>query len=54
VVIDHHGDIIIRARYDGTYGKTNLDDELIMTTYFKVRDGKGRQPHRDPQPTNSL
>jgi hypothetical protein len=39
-VIDHHGDIIVRARYDGTYDKTNLPEELIMTSYFGVRDGK--------------
>ena len=39
-VIDHYGDIIVRARYDGTYDKTNLPDELVMTSYFSVRDGK--------------
>ena len=39
-VIDHHGDIIVRARYDGTYDKTNLPAELIMTSYFSLRDGK--------------
>jgi hypothetical protein len=39
-VIDHYGDIIVRARYDGTYDKTNLPDELIMTSYFAIRDGK--------------
>ena len=39
-VIDHYGDIIVRARYDGTYDKTNLPDELILTNYFTVRDGK--------------
>jgi ketosteroid isomerase-like protein len=39
-VIDHHGDIIVRAKYDGTYDKTNLPDELVMTTYFALRDGK--------------
>ena len=39
-VIDHYGDIIVRAKYDGTYDKTNLPDELIMTSYFGVRDGK--------------
>jgi hypothetical protein len=37
-VIDHYGDIIVRARYDGTYDKTNLPAELIMTSYFGVRD----------------
>ena len=39
-VIDHYGDIIVRARYDGTYDKTSLPDELIMTSYFAIRDGK--------------
>ena len=39
-VIDHHGDTIVRGRYDGTYDKTNLPDELILTSYFTVRDGK--------------
>jgi hypothetical protein len=39
-VIDHHGDIIVRAKYDRTYDKTNLPDELIVTIYFSVRDGK--------------
>lgn len=39
-VIDHYGDILVRARYDGTYDKTNLPDELIMTSYFAIRDGK--------------
>ena len=39
-VIDHHGDIIVRARFDGTYDKTNLPGELVMTSYFGIRDGK--------------
>ncbi|HEY0934364.1 MAG TPA: nuclear transport factor 2 family protein [Trebonia sp.] len=39
-VIDHFGDIIVRARYDGTYDKTNLPDELVMTSYFGIREGK--------------
>jgi hypothetical protein len=39
-VIDHYGDIIVRAKYDGTYDKTNLPDELIMTSYFGLRDGR--------------
>jgi len=39
-VIDHYGDIIVRARYDGTYDKTNLPDDLVMTSYFSIRDGK--------------
>jgi hypothetical protein len=39
-VQDHYGDIIVRAKYDGTYDKTNLPEVLIMSTYFGVRDGK--------------
>lgn len=39
-VRDHYGDIIVQARYDGTYDKTNLPDELILTSYFSVRDNK--------------
>ena len=39
-VIDHYGETIVRGRYDGEYDKTNLPDELILTSYFNVRDGK--------------
>jgi SnoaL-like domain len=39
-VLDHHGDTIVRGRYDGDYDKTNLPDPLILTNYFTVRDGK--------------
>ena len=39
-VLDHYGDIIVRARYDGTYDKTHLPDELVMTSYFGVCDDK--------------
>jgi hypothetical protein len=39
-VIDHHGDTIVRGRYDGEYDKTSLPDELILTNYFTVRNGK--------------
>ena len=38
-VIEHHGDAIVRGRYDGTFDKTNLPEELILTNYFPVRDG---------------
>jgi hypothetical protein len=37
---DHHGDIIVRARYDGDYDKTNLPEELVMTSYFSICEGK--------------
>ena len=39
-IIDNYGDIIVRAKYDGTYDKTNLPDELIMSSYFSIRDNK--------------
>jgi hypothetical protein len=39
-VIDHHGDTIVRAAYEGDFDKTNLPDELILTNYFSVRDEK--------------
>ena len=39
-VLDHDGDTIVRGRYDGDYDKTNLPDELILTNYFTVLDGK--------------
>ena len=39
-VIDHHGDFIVRAKYDGTYDKANLPGELVMTSYFSIRGGK--------------
>jgi hypothetical protein len=39
-VIDHYGDIIVSARFDGDYDKTNLPDELIMSSYFALRAGK--------------
>jgi hypothetical protein len=39
-VIDHHGDTIVRAAYDGDYDKTGLPVPLILTNYFSVRDGE--------------
>jgi hypothetical protein len=39
-VVDNYGDIIVRAKFDGTYDKTNLPDELIMSSYFSVREDK--------------
>jgi hypothetical protein len=30
----------VRGRYDGTFDKTNLPEELILTNYFTVRGGK--------------
>ena len=39
-VVDHYGDILVRARFDGTYDKTNLPDELVMSSYFGLRDDR--------------
>jgi hypothetical protein len=39
-VISHYDQTIVRSRYDGTYDKTNLPDELIMSDYFNVHNGK--------------
>ena len=39
-VVDHYGQTIVRSRYDGTYDKTSLPAELVMSDYFTVRDGK--------------
>ena len=39
-VIDHRGQTIVRGRYNGDFDRTNLPDEIILTNYFTVRDGK--------------
>jgi hypothetical protein len=39
-VVDHYGDTIVHGAYDGTYDKTNLPDELILSNYFSVRNGR--------------
>jgi hypothetical protein len=39
-VFDHYGDTIVIGAYDGTYDKTNLPAELILTSYFRVRNNK--------------
>ena len=39
-VLDHHGDTIVRGAYDGAFDRTNLPDEIILSNYFSVRDGK--------------
>jgi ketosteroid isomerase-like protein len=39
-VLDHHGDTIVRGAYDGEFDKTNLPDDLVLSNYFSVRDGK--------------
>jgi|ERR1700722_15055311 len=39
-VLEHYGATIVRGAYDGTYDKTNLPAELILTSYFTVVAGK--------------
>ena len=39
-VLDHHGDTIVRGAYDGEFDKTNLPEEIVLSNYFSVRDGK--------------
>jgi hypothetical protein len=39
-VLEHYGETIVRARYDGIYDKSKLPPVLILTNYFRVRDGK--------------
>ena len=37
--VEHYGDVILSAKFDGTYDKTNLPDPLILTLYFTMQDG---------------
>lgn len=39
-VLDHHGDIVVRGAYDGTFDRTNLPKEIVLSNYFSVRGGK--------------
>jgi hypothetical protein len=39
-VLDHHGDTVVRGAYDGTFDRTNLPPELVLSNYFSVRDGR--------------
>lgn len=39
-VIERGAQTVVRARYDGTYDKTNLPGELILTNYFTIEAGK--------------
>ena len=39
-VVDNAGMWCVRCRYDGDYDKAGLPDPLIMTNYFRLRNGK--------------
>jgi hypothetical protein len=38
-VFDHYGDTIVRGAYVGTFDRTGLPAEVILTNYFSIRDG---------------
>jgi ketosteroid isomerase-like protein len=39
-VLGHYGDTIVRGAYEGTFDRANLPDDLVLSNYFSVRDGK--------------
>ena len=39
-IVDNAGMWCVRCRYDGDYDKAGLPNPLIMTNYFRIRDGK--------------
>jgi hypothetical protein len=39
-VLDHYGDTVVRGAYDGAFDKSNLPDEIVLSSYFSVRDGR--------------
>jgi len=39
-VLDHYGYTVVRAAYDGTFDRADLPDEIVLTSYFSVRDGE--------------
>src|ERR1039457_808429 len=39
-VLGHYGDTIVRGAYDGDFDRAGLPDEIILSNYFSVRDGK--------------
>jgi hypothetical protein len=38
--IEHYGQAIVRGRYDGQFDRSNLPDDVILTNYFTIRDGR--------------
>ncbi|MEJ1979072.1 MAG: hypothetical protein WDN49_26030 [Acetobacteraceae bacterium] len=39
-VYNHYGMVIVAAKLDGEYDKTNLPNPLILTFYFTLHDDK--------------
>jgi hypothetical protein len=38
--LDHYGDVVVRGAYAGDFDKAGLPDEIVLTNYFSLRDGK--------------
>ena len=39
-IVDRHGEIIVRAAYDGNFDRTHLPAEVVLSNYFRVVGGK--------------
>jgi ketosteroid isomerase-like protein len=39
-VKEHYGQAIVTSCYDGTFDKTNLPAEVVLTDYFQIAGGK--------------
>jgi hypothetical protein len=39
-VLGHYGDTIVRGSYTGDFDKAGLPDDVVLSNYFSVRDGK--------------
>ena len=39
-VIDHHGDILVRAASTAPTTRPTCPTSFVMTSYFSIRDGK--------------
>ena len=40
-VVEHYGDTIVRAAYEGDFDRTNLPDgDVVLSNYLSVRDGR--------------
>jgi len=38
--LDRHGDIVVHARVDGDFDKSNLPDPVVLTYYFSLRNDR--------------
>jgi hypothetical protein len=53
-VLDHHGDTIVRGRYDGDYDKTNLPGRAHPDQLFHRPRRQDRHPHHHPEHAGRL